>query len=104
MQNDTEVPSASDAEWHLSYMLYAATGEGSTLRLLVAGSAVAAERELKKRLDPYFHVGVVTVPMGAEGEELLRVMGWIPLPVMELVRHSRPGPGYYYSEFHYNDS
>lgn len=41
------------AGWYIIFMNYAATGEGSTSCLAVAGSADAAQQILKERLPEY---------------------------------------------------
>lgn len=96
-------PAFLDACWYLSYMNYAATGEGITSSLAVAGTAEAAERILKERLPEYFHSGIVTTSIDAYVDEETKAMiQWIPLVASETLRQIPPSTGHYFTEIHYN--
>ena len=92
-----------EAGWYLSYMNYAATGEGLRSCLAVAGSAEAAERILKEKLPKYFHQGIVTTAIDAKAdEEAKTLIQWIPLAASETLRQNPPSTGHYFAEIHYN--
>ena len=102
MANES-TPIFLDAGWYLSYMNYAATGEGMTSCLAVAGTVEAAERILKERLPEYFHRGIVTTSIDAYADEETKAMiRWIPLAASETLRRIPPGAGHYFTEIHYN--
>ncbi|GLQ93420.1 hypothetical protein [Dyella acidisoli] len=103
MANKSMPPTLLEAGWYLSYMNYAATGEGLRSCLAVAGTAEAAERILKEKLPEYFHRGIVTTPIDADaGEDVKAMIQWIPLAASEILRQIPPGAGHYFTEIHYN--
>ena len=103
MANKSMPPTLLEAGWYLSYMNYAATGEGLTSCLAVAGTAEAAERILKEKLPEYFHRCIVTTPIDAYADGDAKVMiQWIPLAASEILRQIPPSAGHYFTEIHYN--
>lgn len=103
MTNKSTPPTFLEAGWYLSYMNYAATGEGLTSCLAVAGTAKAAERILKEKLPEYFHRGIVTTPIDAYADEEAKTMiQWIPFAASETLRQIPPSAGHYFTEIHYN--
>ena len=92
-----------EGSWFLSFMNYAATGEGVTSCLVVAGTAEAAERLLRERLPTYFHRGIVTTPIGVSASaEAQAMFQWIPAAAIQVLRKIPTGTGHYFTEFHYN--
>lgn len=92
-----------EAGYFISYMNYAATGEGVTSWLAVGGSALHAETELKEKLPDFFHQGIVTAPIDIDADDEVKMMiKWIPDPAMEILRQLPLGTGHYVSEIHYN--
>jgi|SRR6185312_527430 len=103
MINKSTPPNFLEAGWYLSYMNYAATGEGLTSCLAVAATAKAAEQILKEKLPEYFHRGIVTTPIDASADDEARTMiQWIPLAASEILRQIPPSTGHYFTEIHYN--
>jgi hypothetical protein len=92
-----------EGSWYLSFMNYAATGEGVTSCLAVAGSAEAAERLLKERLPEYFHGGIVTTLIDASANaEAQAMFQWIPAAASKILRQIPAGAGHFFTEIHYN--
>jgi hypothetical protein len=103
MANESTPPTFLEAGWHLSYMNYAATGEGLRSCLVVAGTAEAAERILKEKLPEYFHRGIVTTAIDAYADADAKTMiQWIPLAASETLRRIPASTGHYFTEIDYN--
>lgn len=84
-------------------MNYAATGEGVTSCLVVAGTAEAAERILREKLPKYFHRGIVTTPIDASTSAGAQAMfQWIPAAASKVLREIPAGTVHYFTEIHYN--
>lgn len=92
-----------EAGYFISYMNYAATGEGVTSCLAVGGSALQAEAQLKETLPEFFHQAMVTASIDIDAnDEVKKMIKWIPDPAIEILRQLPLGTGYYVSEIHYN--
>lgn len=92
-----------EAGLYICYMNYHATGEGVRSCISIAGSAQRAEKIMKEKLPEYFHIGIVTDPINeGAGEDVLRMIDWIPLPVRSTLAGIPRGTGEYYSELYYN--
>jgi hypothetical protein len=90
---------------YVSYMLYAATGEGLTVAIAVAGGAHYAATVLKEKIPSYFHPAIVTAPfnpaMTLQGTaQPLREL--VPNEYLQHLRKAPSGAGHYFSEFHFN--
>lgn len=103
MTNRSTPPTFLEAGWYLSYMNYAATGEGLRSCLAVAGTAEAAERILKEKLPEYFHRGIVTTAIDTNADaEAKAMILWIPQAASETLRQIPPSTGHYFTEIYYN--
>ncbi|MBP1475433.1 hypothetical protein J7I44_14055 [Frateuria sp. MAH-13] len=96
-------PTFLTAGWYISFMNYAATGEGLTSCLAVAGSAHAAEQRLKERLPEYFHRGILTKSICPNPDvDVSTMIEWIPAAAQRLFGQVPLFAGHYFTELHYN--
>lgn len=89
--------------WHVSYMIYHATGEGVRVCIAVAGSQEYAEEILKSKIDGYFHRAIKSSPIANDSDgEVMRMLQWIPDAAKESLGKMPLGAGEYYAELYYN--
>jgi len=86
-------------------MRYAATGEGLTFAMVVAGSATYAEGVLKEKLDEYFHPGIVTAHLSPDlidDVTGVRMVDLVPDGIWTVLNKLPQVAGHYFTELHYN--
>lgn len=103
MVNESSLQSFLEGGWHISYMIYHATGEGVRVCIAVAGSQNYAEEMLRGKTDEYFHRAIKSSPISANGnEEVIRMLHWIPDAVKKTLGNMPLGAGEYYADLYYN--
>lgn len=103
MTNESSPQGFLEAGWHVSYMIYHATGEGVRICIAVAGSQEYTEEILKNKIDGYFHRAIKSSPIDADsGDEVMRILQWIPDAVKKSLWEMPLGAGEYYAELYYN--
>lgn len=87
----------------VAFCHYAATGEGCTVILAVAGSAYRAEMLFKERTNEFFHIGMEVVPLDDTKRKGIGVVtDLIPPYALKEFLKNPPGTTEYYSHLHFN--
>ncbi|WP_243043136.1 hypothetical protein [Dyella sedimenti] len=103
MTNESSSRGFLEAGWHISYMIYHATGEGVRICIAVAASQEYAEEILKSKIDGYFYRAIKSSLIAADrGDEVKRMLQWIPDAVKKSLGEMPLGAGEYYAELYYN--
>ena len=103
MSNELALRNFFEVGWHISYLVYHATGEGVRVCIAVAGSHECAEKTLKSKVEDYLHRAIETSPIAANcGEEVMRMLLWIPDAVKMTLGKIPLGTGEYYADLYYN--
>lgn len=103
MANELTSPRFLEGGWHISYLIWHATGEGVRVCVAVAGSQADAEKTLRSKIEEDFYPAIKSSPITDDSnDEVMRLLQWIPDAVKETLKQVPLGMGEYYAELFYD--
>lgn len=103
MANELTSSRFLEGGWHISYLVWHATGEGVRVCVALAGSQEDAEKSLRSRIEEDFYPAIKSSPItGDSSDEVMRLLQWIPDAVKETLEQVPLGMGEYYAELFYD--